>query len=571
MSPRPNLDRYIAGWRGPALAALLALVAGLPGLLLLPPLDRDESRHAQASAQMLESRDFIDIRFQNEPRWNKPVGAYWMQAASVALTSGVENRDIAAYRLPSLLAAMLAAAACAWGGAALFGQRAGFLAGAMLGTTFLLSTEAGIAKTDAILCAAVTIAMVALARIYMAARAGEAPRDPRLRPLKLVFWLAVGIAILVRGAAGLVVIIPAVVALSAWDRDVRWLKRLGWGWGLSVVALIVGPWAIAITVATDGNVWRHALDGGWFAGPLGAEGRRAALGAHTLTSPLLLFPMTLLAPAALATGWTRRSEPAVRFLLCWLVPAWLILEIAPAQPWSSVLPLFGALALLASAAVVQPIGDWPRRIGSGLAIVAAAAICLFTVYGLTIHGDQSARIWVSVTVVCAAVAGAGGAFLLMNRAAVSAVVASIVFGLFAHTALVGALSHFRPLSVAPKLMRTLEEAGLAPQQGLTPGPVAITGFHEPSFVFLSGTDTQLTDAQGAARAVGEGRPAIVEARDLAAFQAATAALGAAPRAVGTVRGFNYSRGEDVNLVVYAPSGAPVAEDPSDRRRETPAL
>ena len=54
---RPNLDRYIAGWRGPLLAALLAMIAGLPGLLLLPPLDRDESRYAQATSQMRESGD----------------------------------------------------------------------------------------------------------------------------------------------------------------------------------------------------------------------------------------------------------------------------------------------------------------------------------------------------------------------------------------------------------------------------------------------------------------------------------------------------------------------------------
>ncbi|HEY4585455.1 MAG TPA: hypothetical protein VIG84_03585, partial [Brevundimonas sp.] len=123
---RPNLDRYIAGWRGPVLAALLALIAGLPGLLLLPPLDRDESRFAQATAQMLEGGDYVDIRFQDDPRWKKPIGIYWMQAAAVAATSDVEDRNIQPYRLPSLLGAMLAAWAVAWAGAALFGQRAGF-------------------------------------------------------------------------------------------------------------------------------------------------------------------------------------------------------------------------------------------------------------------------------------------------------------------------------------------------------------------------------------------------------------------------------------------------------------
>ena len=82
--------------------------------------------------------------------------------------------------------------------------------------------------------------------------------------------------------------------------------------------------------------------------------------------------------------------------------------------------------------------------------------------------------------------------------------------------------------------------------------MAITGFHEPSFVFLTGRDTQLTDAAGAACALAEGRPAIVEARDADAFRAASAALGVAGRAAGTVRGHNYSQGDDVSLTIYAP-------------------
>src|SRR5437762_5226752 len=134
-----DLGRIARGWRGPALAALIAFLAGLPGVLAVQPLDRDESRFAQATAQMLESHDFVVIRYQDEPRFKKPVGIHWLQAASVSLVSSPEAREIWAYRIPSLLGAMLAAAACAWGAAAFFGQPAGLLAGAMLGATFLLS------------------------------------------------------------------------------------------------------------------------------------------------------------------------------------------------------------------------------------------------------------------------------------------------------------------------------------------------------------------------------------------------------------------------------------------------
>ena len=111
LTPPGLLDRWSAGWRGPLLAAALVFVSALPGLIFLPPLDRDESRFAQATAQMLETGDFVNIRYQSEPRDKKPVGIHWLQAASVSAVSSVEQRQIWAYRIPSLLGAMLAAAA----------------------------------------------------------------------------------------------------------------------------------------------------------------------------------------------------------------------------------------------------------------------------------------------------------------------------------------------------------------------------------------------------------------------------------------------------------------------------
>src|SRR3954468_9795698 len=68
-----------------ALLALLGLLIWLPGILSLPALDRDESRFAQSSRQMVESGDVVDIRFGHVPRYKKPVGIYWLQAASTKI------------------------------------------------------------------------------------------------------------------------------------------------------------------------------------------------------------------------------------------------------------------------------------------------------------------------------------------------------------------------------------------------------------------------------------------------------------------------------------------------------
>lgn len=533
------------------MAALLTLIAGLPGLLLLPPLDRDESRFAQATAQMLDSGNYIDIRFQDEPRWKKPIGIYWAQALTVSAVSDTAERDIRPYRLPSLFGAMLAAWALAWAASAALGNRAGFLAGAMLGATFLLSTEAGIAKTDAVLCGLTTLSMAALLRIYLATRANERPQ----RLHKLLFWGAIGLSILIKGPIGPLVIALSVAALSLWDRNIRWLGKLGWGWGIMLLAVLVGPWAIAITIATDGGFWREAIFGDLAPKLAGAhESHGSPPGTYLLLAPALLFPLTLMLPAALSTGWKHRAEPVVRFAVCWLVPAWLMFELTPTKLAHYTLPTFGALALLMAIALTRPIGRLSRWGGAILGLLIGALLCLTTVYGLTEFGRSTAQTWATLTIVCTAMAALIGGFMLVNRAAVTAVLTAMIFGIIAHAGLTGTIRQLRPLSVSPELVKVMETAGVHPAQGRLSGPVAITTFHEPSFVFLTGKETQLTDAAGAARALAEGRPAIVEARDEDAFRQAMADARTTGRAVGEVRGHNYSKGENVRLTVYAPAG-----------------
>src|SRR5690606_39111304 len=212
-------------------------------------------RFAQATAQMLETDDYVVIRFQDEPRFKKPVGIHWMQAASVSLLSDEAAREIWAYRIPSLLGAMLAAGACAWGAGLFFGRTGGMFAGAILGASILLSTEAFIAKTDAALCGFTTLAMAALARIYGAANGvGQIGW-----PTRLAFWIGISVAALIKGPVGPMVVGLAMLALWIMDRRAPWARNMAWDWGLILFVAIVGPWSAAVTVATDGGFWLTAI------------------------------------------------------------------------------------------------------------------------------------------------------------------------------------------------------------------------------------------------------------------------------------------------------------------------
>jgi 4-amino-4-deoxy-L-arabinose transferase-like glycosyltransferase len=112
---------------------LLCLIAWLPGFFTLPPLDRDESRFAQATKQMLETGDFVDIHLGAGPRYEKPVGIYWLQAASTAVLGTGSRASIWTYRVPSTLGALVAVIATFFIARSIAGVEAGFAAGALLG------------------------------------------------------------------------------------------------------------------------------------------------------------------------------------------------------------------------------------------------------------------------------------------------------------------------------------------------------------------------------------------------------------------------------------------------------
>jgi 4-amino-4-deoxy-L-arabinose transferase-like glycosyltransferase len=74
-------DYAAASNRRAATALLLVCLLGfLPGIFQIPPVDRDEAYFAQATKQMIETGDYVDIRYQDDVRYRKPVGIYWLQA-----------------------------------------------------------------------------------------------------------------------------------------------------------------------------------------------------------------------------------------------------------------------------------------------------------------------------------------------------------------------------------------------------------------------------------------------------------------------------------------------------------
>ena len=81
------------------LIVLLGLVLNLSGTWLLPLIDRDEPRFAEASREMLERHDWVVPTFNDEPRYDKPPLIYWAQMLCYECLG---QHDLTA-RLPSAL------------------------------------------------------------------------------------------------------------------------------------------------------------------------------------------------------------------------------------------------------------------------------------------------------------------------------------------------------------------------------------------------------------------------------------------------------------------------------------
>src|ERR1700704_6344694 len=132
--------------RAVAVLVVAALLAFLPGFFQIPPTDRDEARLAQATKQMLETGEYVDIRFQDEVRYKKPAGIYWLQAGVVkaATALGMPNAQhtIWVYRIPSLIGAIGAVLLTYWTALSFVSRRAALLAGLMMATSILLGVEA---------------------------------------------------------------------------------------------------------------------------------------------------------------------------------------------------------------------------------------------------------------------------------------------------------------------------------------------------------------------------------------------------------------------------------------------
>jgi 4-amino-4-deoxy-L-arabinose transferase-like glycosyltransferase len=541
-----------------AVLAILSLASFLPGFFQIPPVDRDEARFAQATKQMIETGDYVDIRFQDEARYKKPVGIYWLQAAVVEFAEALgvprARTQIGLYRIPSLIGATGAVLLTYWAALAFVSRRAALTAGAMMATSILLGVEARLAKTDAMLLLTAVAALGAMARAYLVEQ-GDRATDVPVLLIAAIFWSAIAAGILVKGPMILMFVGFAAIALVAADRSAHWLWRLkpiiGVPWALALVM----PWFVAILIRSDGSFFADALGQDMLAKVTGGqETHGLPPGFYYAAFWETFFPGAMLAALAAPAVWRARTEPGCKVLLAWIVPSWIAFELVPTKLPHYVLPLYPALAILIAGVVDSHSLSHNRWLVRGTIwwFILMMAVALFLIALQIVVGQRLGLLtWLFAA-------------------------AAVIFSLFAwllyqvdgaEASLMRAMAASLMLSFAAYGVTFPGLRGLFPSVGLAnymhsancTDPVAVAaGFYEPSLVFLAGTNTNLGVGSSAADFLlgGPCRFAFVESHQERAFVQRADAIGLRYTMGPRIEGFNINGGQAVNIATYRSERGP---------------
>src|ERR1700688_3605017 len=440
-----------------------SLLAFVPGVFQVPPIDRDEPHFAQKAKQMIETGDYVDLRFQGEAHYTKPVGMYWLQAAMVKTAEAFGVPDarttIWLYRLPSLFGAAGAVLATYWCALAFVDRRGAALAALMMVGSTLLGAEARLARADAMLLFTVVTAMSVLARAYLFSR-----DDKIARPgwaLLTVFWTALAAGIPLKGLVIVMIVGLTVATLSIIDRSVRWVQALRPLYGVVWLVVLALPWFIAIYARTGSaflldSVVHDTL--GKIANSQESHG--GPPGYYVVLFFATFFPACILAGLAAPAVWAKRREAPVRFLLAWLVPSWLVFELSVTKLPHYVMPLYPAIAILTAGAVEAKLLSRRRWLKSQVIwwFLAPVLLSITAVAGaIAIDRDLVLPAWpfFAAAIVCGYLAWQlydDGAARALTHATAAMVLISI--GVYSMT-----LPTLRPLFPSVALAGELRESG----------------------------------------------------------------------------------------------------------------
>lgn len=270
-----------------------------------PLFDVDEGAFSEATRQMFERGDFVTPWLNGEPRFDKPVLIYWLQALGFLLF-GVSEW---AFRLPSALAASLWAILPYY-----FLRQRGQIETART-AALMIATSLGVliigrsATADALLNVLLVASLLDIYRYFESGR--------KWVLMRVFFWI--GLGVLDKGPVA--ILIPFAVSglfFLSEGQWKAWLKAVFNPWGIALLLLVAAPWYVLEyqregMAFIDGFFLRHNVQR--FGSTMEQHGGSVLY--YLAVLPLLLLPYSswfFRTLVNIRNGW---GDPLQRFLWIW--------------------------------------------------------------------------------------------------------------------------------------------------------------------------------------------------------------------------------------------------------------
>ena len=533
----------------------LVLICFFSTLNMVPPLDRDESRYIQATVQMLETKDFVNINFLESPRLKKPPGIYWLQAISAVGIKNIfflDSAPIWTFRIPSAIGASASIWVTFLLGQLLFGRAQGLIAALLLMSSPIVIMESHIAKTDSVLLALFLCALYILVKIVFY----EDKKLPKPSDITVfAFWIIMSFTFLIKGPIALVILLLTIISYKVLKEPINF-KDLKPIMGIILFMLIILPWFILINSGNNNDVLFNTIKKDMLLKLVSVqESHGAPPGSYLLSSMLTAWPIALFIIPSALWCFKNKDNKSVKFLLCSLIPSWLFFEIIPTKLLHYVLPLLPSFAILTAAMIISSVkGIKFRSISEnyifkflsalpflGGAIIAAGIIYIGNRYGegLTLSILLIASIYLFSSFLCG--------YFLYIKSFIKAALVVIICNIIALKLLIILIpNQLQKIWISERIYSQIQDKNLSEV-------FLLLGYSEPSLIFRLGSQTKIVSSNNEAIDLILNKKInyiIIEKFYLDQFKKLSEKNGIVINAIGnSILGFNYSKGKNVEVIV----------------------
>ncbi|MEK6805623.1 MAG: glycosyltransferase family 39 protein [Pseudomonadota bacterium] len=269
----------------------------------LPLFDRDEGAFAQATLEMLDSGNYLTTTLNGEPRYEKPMLIYWLQATAVSTLGPTEF----AFRLPTLIGATLWMWVMWNFTLGVAGPRAALVAACCVPLTLMASIVAHAATASVLLNLFLALALF---DIY---RYSQQP-DKRFL-LKVYLWMGLGFH--AQGPIALAIPLLASALFYLSQQRLRdWLRAVFYFPGWALIVAVIAPWIVALALQGGTDFFLKFISLHYASRYTETmQGHGGSLYYYLLALPLIVLPFTGVLPAVFARARHWRADPLDAFLL----------------------------------------------------------------------------------------------------------------------------------------------------------------------------------------------------------------------------------------------------------------